>query len=134
MHTTLGINKLTYDAPVSTPTSYLTTAKLHFNSALSTPDSKFLILDVKNFYLDNPKKENEYLKISINLIPQELIDKYDPKKKQIDDYMYVIVEKNIYCLLQAGIIAYNLLRKTSKPMATHHRISHKDSGHTKTET
>ena len=48
---TVGGYKVTYNSPVSTPTSYLTTSKLHWNSALSIPNGKYLIVDVKNFYL-----------------------------------------------------------------------------------
>ena len=39
---TVGGDKLTYDGPVSTPTIYLTTSKIHWNSVLSTPDRKIL--------------------------------------------------------------------------------------------
>ena len=48
---TVGGEKLYYYGPFSTPTSDLTMVKLHRNSVLSTPDGKYLILDVKNFYL-----------------------------------------------------------------------------------
>ena len=50
----VGGDKLTYYVLVSTPTTDLTTAKLDLNSVLSTPDAKYLIVYVKNFYLKNP--------------------------------------------------------------------------------
>ena len=53
----VGDDKLTYGGPVSTSTAYLTMAKLHCNSVLSTPNVKYLILDVKNFYLNNLMKK-----------------------------------------------------------------------------
>ena len=37
---TVGGNKISYEGPVSTPTADLTTAKLHWNIILSTPDGK----------------------------------------------------------------------------------------------
>ena len=52
-------------------------------SPLSAPDAKYLIVCVKNFYLNNPIKKNKDYKISINLIPQEVIDKYDLKKSKL---------------------------------------------------
>ena len=67
---TLGGDKLTYNVPVSTPISDLTTAKLHWNSVLYIPGFKCLILDVNNFYLNNPMKKNEYYRIAIKLITQ----------------------------------------------------------------
>ena len=57
-------DKLTYDGPVYTPTADLTTSKLHWNIVLSTSDGKYLIVDVKDFYLNNPTKEREYLQNS----------------------------------------------------------------------
>ena len=66
----MGGEKLYYDVPVSTPTVDLTTAKLHWNSFLSTPDGKYLIVDVKNFYLKNIMKKSRYYKILLKIIPQ----------------------------------------------------------------
>ena len=74
---TVGGDKLSYEGPVSTPTAYLITAKLHWNSVLSTPYGKYLIVDVKNFYLKNPINKAEYLKIALKILPQEIIDAYD---------------------------------------------------------
>ena len=65
----MGGNKISYDGPVSTPTDDLTTAKLHWNSVLSTSDGKYLIFDVKNFYLNNPMNKAEYLKIALKILP-----------------------------------------------------------------
>ena len=102
---TVGGNKLSYNGPVSTPTVYLTTDKLHWNRFFSTPDGKYLIVDVKNFYLKNPMNKAEYYKIALKLIPQEIIDKYDLINKKIYGYIYVRVEKGLYGLVQSGIIS-----------------------------
>jgi hypothetical protein len=48
---TVGGNLIQYDGNVSSPTADLTTAKLIFNSVLSTPDAKFMTIDIKDFYL-----------------------------------------------------------------------------------
>ena len=73
----VGGENISYDDPVSITTSDLTTAKIHWNSVLSTPDGKYLIVDVKNLYLNNPIKKAEYYKIFLKIIPQEIIDKYE---------------------------------------------------------
>ena len=52
-------SNLTYDCPVSTPTLYLVTAKLHCNILLSTLGSRYLILDEKNIYLNNTMNNKE---------------------------------------------------------------------------
>ena len=77
MRLTVGVDKISYEVPVSTPTYDFTTAKLRWNSVLSTPDGKYLIVDVKNFYLNNPMNKAEYIKIALKIPPQEIIETYD---------------------------------------------------------
>ena len=67
---TVGGNKLYYNRPGSTHTADLTTAKLYWKIVLSTPDGKYLIVDVNNFYLNNPMKKAKYYKILLNIITQ----------------------------------------------------------------
>ena len=112
---TVGGNKLSYEGPVSTHTADLTTAKLHWNRVLSTPDGKYLIVDVKNFYLKNPMEKEEYIKIALKIPPQEIIDTYDLFSKQCARYIYVRIYKGMYGMVQAGIIANDTLNKHLKP-------------------
>ena len=44
--------------------------------------------------------------ISLSLIPQNIIDNYNLVYNQIDGFLYVRVEKLMYDLFQAGIIAH----------------------------
>ena len=99
-------NKITYYGSVSTPTEYLTMDKIHWNIVLYTLDRKYLIVDVKNFYLKNPTKKAEYYNIEIKLIPQDIIDKYDLNNKQRYGYIYIRYKKGMYGLVQSGIIAH----------------------------
>ena len=92
--------------PVSNPTSNLTTSKLHWNSVISTPGSRYLVVDVKNFYLNNVMAKNEFYNIYISLIPKEVIDEYYITDKQIKGFLYVSVEKGMYGISQSGIIAH----------------------------
>ena len=96
---TVGGNKISYEVPVSTPTVDLTMTKLHWNSVLSTLDSKYLIVDVKNFYLNTPTKKAVYLKIALNKPPQDITNKHDLLNKQCDGYIYVRIEKGMYGLV-----------------------------------
>ena len=41
-----------------------------------------MIVDVKNFYLNNPTNKAEYLKIALKILPQEIIDTNDLLIKQ----------------------------------------------------
>ena len=60
---------------------------MNWNSLLSTPNSKYLIVDVKNFYINSTTNKRNYYKIAINLIPQEIIYKYDLTTKQVDVFV-----------------------------------------------
>lgn len=77
---TVGGDKLEYSGPVTTETADITTAKIIFSSVISTPGARFISFDTKNFYLGTPMTEYEYITLHINIIPQEIIDKYDLHK------------------------------------------------------
>jgi hypothetical protein len=51
----VGGNLIDYPWEVATPTSDLTTAKLLFNSVISTPGAVFVVMGIKNFYLNTPR-------------------------------------------------------------------------------
>ena len=112
----VGRNLIVYDGELSTPTADLTTAKLLFNSVLSTPNARFLGLDIKDFYLNTIMKEFEYIKIPIKLIPQEIIDQYN-LMELVAPYgcVYIEVRKGMYGLPQAGILAQQQLIQHLKP-------------------
>ena len=82
---------ITFYVPVSIPTSDIKTSKLHWTSVISTPDSTYLVVDVKNFYLNNIMVKHEYYNISISLIPQEVIDEYNLMENQSNVFLYVKV-------------------------------------------
>ena len=51
---TIGGDKVDYQGEVNTRTADLTTVKMYLNSTISMLDAKFMGLDFKNFYLNNP--------------------------------------------------------------------------------
>ena len=93
---TVGGDILVFDGPVSTPTSYLTTSKLHWNIIISNPGSKYLVFEVKNFYLNKILAKHVCYKIAVSRIPQEVIDEYNLMDKQINSFICVIAEKGMY--------------------------------------
>lgn len=109
---TVGGNLIDYPWEVATPTADLTTAKLLFNSVISTPGAVFVVMDCKNFYLMTPMKRPEFMRLQISLIPDEIIEKYNLKEK-VDDrgWVYVRIEQGMYGLPQAGRLANELLAK-----------------------
>lgn len=92
------------------------TIKILLNSVVSTPDAKFCGLDITNFYLNTPLDRYEYVRIPINLVPQEIINKYKVHDKVTPDgFIYAEIRKGMYGLPQAGILANKLLKARLEP-------------------
>ena len=69
-------------------------------------------MDIKNFYLNTPMAQKEYLRLKISDMPEDVIEQYGLREKATaDGFVYVTVSKGIYGLPQAGIIAQQLLEE-----------------------
>ena len=66
---TAGGNLIKYAGELTTQTYDLTTANMLWNSAISTDRSKFMGLDIGDFYLETPIEEYEYMLMPPPLIP-----------------------------------------------------------------
>jgi hypothetical protein len=109
---TVGGNLINYPGNTSTPTADMTTAKLLINSTISQPDAKWLGIDLKDFYLNTPMERREYITIPLNLIPDEIIQQYHLETyKTTNNNVYFEVQKGMYGLPQAGIIAHEQLKR-----------------------
>ena len=109
---TVGGDKVHYPGDVGMPTADLTLVKMHVNSVISTRGARYMTLDVKNFYLNTPMNRYEYVKIKSDDIPEEIIVEYNLRKKVTSDgYVYIEIQKGMYGLPQAGILAQALLQK-----------------------
>ena len=95
-----------------TPTADLLTVKLLLNSVISTEGARFMGIDIKNFYLNTPMDRPEYLRMKLDNFPDDVIDHYNLREK-VDDRGFVVtrVERGMYGLPHAGIIAQRLLEK-----------------------
>ena len=61
VRSTVSGDKVDYPGEVSTKTTDLITAKLLINSVISTPDARFMGLDIKDYYLGNILPCKEYI-------------------------------------------------------------------------
>jgi hypothetical protein len=120
---TVGGNLIKYDGDISTRSADLNTSKCLWNSVISTAGAKYMCLDVKIFYLGTPMKHFEYLRIPIKLIPLEIITQYAILPLVSDGHIYIEVQKGIYGLPQAGILANLLLAKRLAPHGYRHTKS-----------
>jgi hypothetical protein len=59
----VGGDRITYEGDADTPTADLLTIKLVVNSVVSTPNAKYLTLDLKDFYLNTPIARPEFIQI-----------------------------------------------------------------------
>jgi hypothetical protein len=112
---TLGGNLIQYPGDVSTKTAELETIKILLNSVISTKGAEFISIDIKNFYLNTPLERAEYVRIPLSLIPDEIIKEYNLLAIAKDGYVLIRVNKGMYGLPQAGILASELLQQRLDP-------------------
>jgi hypothetical protein len=71
-----------------------------------------MTIDIKDFYLNTPMDRPEFMRLKIADIRQNFIELYNLRKLATPDgYIYIHVQKHMYGLPQAGIIAQQLLKK-----------------------
>ena len=113
---TAGGNLLKYPGEdFTTRTADLTTAKILWNSVISTKNARFMGIDIKNFYLGTPLERYEYMAMPISMFPQHTKDQYELEKYAKKGMVYLEIRKAIYGLPAAGILANKLLRKRLAP-------------------
>ena len=56
-----------------TPTNDLTTVKCLINSTLSTLNEKFLVVYIKDFYLNTKLDRFKYMRLKLEIFPQDII-------------------------------------------------------------
>jgi hypothetical protein len=106
---TYGGNLSDYQGETAAFTADLTTIKLLLNAVVSEDDTRFMTLDITDFYLCSPLERPEYMRIHRRDLPPETIDKYKDSIIFDGDFAMVEVTKSIYGLKQAGIIAQKRL-------------------------
>ena len=109
---TVGGDRVNYPGEVATPTADMMVAKLLFNSVISTPNAKFMTMDISNFYLMTPLKRPEFIRMKISDIPEEIIVEYKLRELVTEDgSIYIQANRGMYGLPQSGLLANELLEK-----------------------
>jgi hypothetical protein len=93
----------------------MTTAKLHWNSVLSTLKVCYMCLDVGIFYLTAILDRYKNMKTPISLFPSWIVTQYNLLDKVVGGYVYLQMGKAVWGLPQAGILANKLLQKRLAP-------------------
>jgi hypothetical protein len=92
---------------------------------VSTKGAKWLMIDIKNVYLNTPMKRYYVcMRLKITDILEKMIKEYRlDEKVTADGYIYTEIQKGMYSLLQAGIIAQEFLEnRLSKQGYTQSKI------------
>jgi hypothetical protein len=93
-------------------TANLLTVKLLINSIISTAGAKFMTMDIKDFYLNTPMARYKYMQLRLADMPEDVIEHYQLANKATPEgYVYCKIQKGMYGLPQAGIIAQQLLEE-----------------------
>ena len=118
---TVGSDQVEYFGDVSTKTADIVTAKLLFNSVISTPGAQCLIGDLKDFYLGTPMPPTDYayMRIPVSAIPDTIMDHYNLHDLVRNGHIYVEIRKGMYGLPQAGCIANEHLQCLLLPHGYH---------------
>jgi hypothetical protein len=107
-----GGDRVHYPGDADTPTADLLTITILINSIISTAGAKFMTIDTKDFYLNTPMARYEYMQLHIADMPDDVIKNYNLRDKATPDrYIYCEIQKGMYGLPQAGIIAQQLLKE-----------------------
>ena len=108
-------NLITYDGELSVRTADINTAKLHWNSVVSTPNARYMCLDIKNFYLTAALEYYEYMKMPLTLFPKWIVEQYDLRTHAKDGWVHLEMRRAVWGLPQAGILANKRLRRKLAP-------------------
>jgi len=109
---TIGGDQINYPGEVAMPTADMLVEKLLFNIVVSTKGAKFMTLDISNFYLMTPLKRPEFIRMKLSNIPDEIIREYKLRNKATPDgSIYIVANKGMCRLPQAGLLANELLEK-----------------------
>ena len=69
-----------------------------------------MCFDIANFYLKNPMDRYKYMKLPLEIIPEETIKQYNIRNLAHKGFVYMETRKGVYGLPQAGKIVNDKLK------------------------
>ena len=114
---TAGGNLIKYAGKLTTRTADITTAKIIWNSVLSTPGANYAGFDISNMYLHTSlaPEDYEYMCIPLAVLPEHTIEQYSLREKEKNVFVYLECPRCVYGLHQAGALANKLLKERLEP-------------------
>lgn len=84
---------------MATTTADLLTIKLMLNSIISTPNTRWMMVEINILYLHTELKQCEYLKLWLCDLPEDVTEHYELTSKATpEEFVYVEVHKGMYGL------------------------------------
>ena len=112
----VGGNRLTYEHETAAQAANLLEAKIMPNSTISTTNVKFLTIYIKDFFLSSKMPQPEYMKMHWDEIPNDIKNTYSLQDKvDPEGHVHFRINKGMYGLKQAAILAYNQLKSNLAP-------------------
>ena len=74
-----------------------------------------MLADISNFYLGTPMQRPEFMMILLASIPPDIVQQYHLKELEHNGKIYVRVNKGMYDLPQAGLLAHQQLTRFLNP-------------------
>ena len=108
----MGGDKLSYDGPTATQCASLITTNIILNSVVFTILVLFMCADSHYFYYNTPMVDYEYMKLTLSMFPQEIVEQYNLKYRVAAvGYVYMEIRKGMPGLKKSGRLASDQLTK-----------------------
>ena len=112
MRLTIGGEQVNYLGDCGTPTIYLLNVKILINSFISSPNANFITIDIKDFYLNTPMAQSEYMRLTLSDLPENVISHYNLEEKvTTNGLVYVEIKQGMSGLPHSDLIPQHLLEK-----------------------
>ncbi len=103
------------DKELLVPTAGLETAKLHWNSVVSTAMAGYMFIDLKNFFLTAKLEYYKYMTIPLTYFPTWIVKQYNLNLHALNGKVHLELQRTVWGLQQAGILANKQLRQNLAP-------------------
>jgi hypothetical protein len=119
----VGGNLINYKSSSSVHTADLDTTKIHWNSVIRTKGAKYMCLDIKNFYLTAKLEYFEYMRMPLDLFPIWIQNQYNLKQFVYKGYVHLEMQRAVWGLPQAGILANKQLHWKLAPFGYFEKVN-----------
>ena len=110
---TVGGDRLECSDDTGSPAANLVETKILVNSTISDAKygARFMSSDIVNYFLASPMPNAEYMKVKVKHLPEDIRIRYNiDDLVTTDGFVYIRIEKGMYGLKNAAILAYDNLK------------------------